>query len=253
MDTYHMIAAELLKLRRRSLVTWTGVLTLGASVAFVAFNAIRHLADPTHYGPAGGATNLQHAVLVLRYLGTVAAVLVGTTAGGQDQASGVFRDLVATGTSRRTLFLVRLPAALAFYLVWFLPAYAVAAVASIGLAGPLPAPHGWLVVQFGLGVGVSTIVDVVLAVGLAATLGSRTVATGILLGWELAFSRLLEHVNSFGSVRQLLTTSAVDRIFPALGEPRVVPMTALAAGLVLSGWAVLIIITGTWRTATRDA
>lgn len=253
MDTCHMVGAELLKLRRRSLLAWTGVLTVGASVAFVGLNAVRHRVDPTHYGPAGGATNLQHAAMVLRYLGTVAAVLVGTTAGGQDQATGMFRDLVTTGTSRTTLFLVRLPAALAFYLVWFLPAYAVAAAASIGLAGALPTPPAWMVLQYGLGLVASTTVDVVLAVGLAATLGSRTVATGILLGWELAFSRLLEHVNSFGSLRQLLTTSAIDRIFPALGEPRVVPMTALTAGLVLTGWAVLIITTGTWRTATRDA
>src|SRR5262245_65890250 len=96
MDTIRMINAELLKLGRRSLIAWTGALTVGGSILFLAVNVWRHHSDPGHFGPAGGVVNLSHAMQILAYLSTVAAVLVGTTAGGQDQASGVLRDLVST-------------------------------------------------------------------------------------------------------------------------------------------------------------
>ena len=248
-----MINAELLKLRRRSLIAWTGALTLGGSSLFLAVNVWRHHSDPGHFGPAGGMVNLSHAMQILAYLSTVAAVLVGTTAGGQDQASGVLRDLVSTGTARPKLFAVRVPAALMFYLVWFIPAFAVPVVASRVLASGLPAPTGGMLIQYGLGVGLSTTLDVVLAVGLSALLGSRSVAIGVLLGWELAFSRLLEHMSSLGAVRQLLASSAIDRILPAMGAPRVVPMSVLVAALVLIGWAVVVAAAGAWKTVTRDA
>lgn len=249
-----MINAELLKLRRRSLIAWTGALTLGGSCAFLAVNMWRHHSDPGHFGPAGGVDNLSHAMQILAYLSTVAAVLVGTTAGGQDHSSGVLRDLASTGTSRLRLFAVRLPAALAFYLVWFIPAFAVPAIASRALTGRLPVPRSGMLIQYGLGVGLSTTLDVVLAVGLTALLGSRSVAIGVLLGWELAFSRLLEHMSSLGAMRQLLASSAVDRFLPAMGgAPRTVSMSALTAALVLVGWAVVVAAAGAWKTVTRDA
>jgi ABC-type transport system involved in multi-copper enzyme maturation permease subunit len=248
-----MVGAELLKLRRRSLIAWTGALTLGSSIGFAAVNTVRHHLDPVHYGPAGGVTNLTHAMQILAYLGTVAAVLLGTTAGGQDRASGVFRDLATTGRPRLTLFMVRLPAALSIYLFWFLPAYAVAAGTSVALSGPLPAPSAAMLLQDGLGVGLSTVLDVILAVGLAAALGSRSIAIGVLLGWELAISRLLEHMTSFGAARQLLPSSAIDRILPDMGQPRTVPMAMLTAAFVLLGWAAAMTVVGAWKTAVTDA
>jgi hypothetical protein len=253
MDIFRMIGAELLKLRRRSLIAWTAALTVGVSVALVGYDAFRHHTDPARYGPAGGVANLGHAMQLLAYLGTVAAVLIGTTAGGQDQASGVFRDLVTTGRPRITLFAVRVPAAVLFYLAGFLPAFAVSAAASVALAGPLPAPPSRMLVEYALGVGLSTTLDVVLAVGLTAAVGSRSVAIGVLLGWELALTRLLEHMTTFGAARQLLSSAAIDRILPAMDQPRVVPMTLWSAALVLLGWAIAVTTAGAWRTATRDA
>jgi ABC-type transport system involved in multi-copper enzyme maturation permease subunit len=253
MDTLRMINAELLKLRRRSLILWTAALTVGVSIALVTYDALRHHIDPARYGPAGGITNLGHAMQLLAYLGTVAAVLVGTTAGGQDQASGVLRDLISTGRPRWVLFGVRVPAAIVFYLAAFLPAFLVSAVASVALAGPLPAPPARMLVEYGLGIALSGTLDVVLGVGLAALVGSRSVAIGVLLGWELALTRLLEHMTTFGAARQLLASSAVDRILPGMGAPHVVPMSLPAAGAALVGWALLAFAAGAWRTTTRDA
>lgn len=253
MDTIRMVGAELLKLRRRSLFAWTGVLTLGPSVGFAGLNVVRHRLDPAHFGAAGGVTNLAHAVQLLAYFGTVAAVVLGATAGGQDRASGVFRDLATTGRPRLVLFAVRLPAAIAFYLAWFLPAYAVTAIVSVALAGHGPVPHADFLLRYGLGVGLSTTLDVVLALGLAATLDSRSIAIGVLLGWELAITRLLEHTPSLGAARQVLPSSAIDRILPDMGQPRTVPMAALTAATVLLGWALAVTVAGAWKTAASDA
>jgi ABC-2 type transport system permease protein len=250
-----MIRAELVKLRRRPLIAWTAALTLGISVAFVVFNTWRHHSDPAHYGPAGGLANLAHGVQTLGFLGTVAAVLVGATAGGQDVGSGVFRDLVTTGTSRLRLFAVRVPAALAFYLAWFLPALAVILLSSRVLAGRQPVPSGGMLWQYGLGVGASTSLDVILSLGLATLLGSRSLAIGLVLGFELAFSRVLEHMTSLGGLRQLLPTSAIDRILPTMGEPqgRAVAMGLSTAVIVLVAWAAAAVAAGAWRTASQDA
>lgn len=249
-----LIRADMLKLwRRRSLMAWTAVLTLGTTAAFDGFDLISHAADPVRYGAAGGLPNLNHAMLLLTYLGTVAAVLVGTTAGGQDVATGVFRDLASTGTSRVALFAARLPAALAVYLAWFVPAFAVAAATAMLAAAPGGAPPVGVLVQYGAGVGLSTVLDVTLAVGLAAALSSRSITIGILLVWELALSRLAEHVSALGAVRQLMPAAAIDRILPALGQPRLVPMPVTAAVAVLVAWSALAAVAGAFVTLKRDA
>jgi hypothetical protein len=44
-------------------------------------------------------------------LGSIAAILIGSTAGAGDVASGFFRTLVVTGRSRAALFAARIPSA----------------------------------------------------------------------------------------------------------------------------------------------
>ncbi len=58
-----MIAADVLKLRKRRSVTgWALVLTVGVSLVFYAYLVIAHATGPLHYGPAGG---LRHSPSVL--------------------------------------------------------------------------------------------------------------------------------------------------------------------------------------------
>ena len=130
-----MIQADLLKLhRRRALMAWSGLLFVGAQLLFYGLGRVRHASDPAHYGPAGGAHGLANAMMLVSYLGGVAAVMIGTAAGGGDAAAGVFRDLVSTGRSRLALFAVRLPAALLVVLAFAIPAVAVATVGAVVLA-----------------------------------------------------------------------------------------------------------------------
>ncbi len=108
-----LISAEILKLRkRRGLMIACGLMTVGLIVVVNVVLVVLHAVNPDHHGPAGGFENLGGAAGALSLLGSVAAVLIGATAGAGDLNAGVFRELVVTGRSRLTLFLVRIRAAL---------------------------------------------------------------------------------------------------------------------------------------------
>ncbi len=249
-----MIRADLLKLRRRRpLMAWSAILFVGAQLVFYGFAAIRHAADPAHFGPAGGTRGLANAIMLVSYLGGVAAVMIGTAAGGGDAAAGVLRDLVSSGRSRLALFAVRLPAALLAVLAFTIPAVGAAAAGAVVLAGPGTAPTAGALAWSGLAVTVSIAVTTLLAVGLSSLLSSRSIAIGLLLCWNLALARLLEHATSLGQVRELLPNAAADRLVPtAVGGAYLVSMSVATAVAVLAGWVAAACAAGAWRTARRD-
>ena len=78
-------------------MAWSAILFVGAPLLFYGLGAVRHAADPAHYPPAGGTHGLANAIMLISYLGGVAAVLIGTAAGGGDAAAGVLRDLFGYG------------------------------------------------------------------------------------------------------------------------------------------------------------
>ena len=107
-----LVGAEVLKLvRRRGLMAWTLLLTVGVITVVEIVLIVLHAVNAAHHGPAGGPSNFRGAAESLALLGTLTAVLIGATAGSQDVGNGVFRDLVVTGRKRATLFNVRLPGA----------------------------------------------------------------------------------------------------------------------------------------------
>ena len=126
-----------------------------------------HVANPAKYGPAGGTSNFQHALLLIGQLaGMVAAVLIGTSAATEDLSSGVFRELVATGRPRTQLFLARIPGGLALLLPLVALAYALCAVLTASLAGGNPTPSLTDFVEAGLWAGrAAGVLDVGLALG----------------------------------------------------------------------------------------
>jgi hypothetical protein len=250
-----MMAAELLKLRkRRGLMIWSAVLFAAPPAAALGIGGIRHAADPRHYAPAGGMIGLSHAMMLVLYMGGVAAVMIGTAAGGGDAAAGVFRDLVSTGRSRLALFAVRLPAALAVSLLLCEAAFAVGAAGSVLLAGPGQAPAASVLLSTDVALAAAVAVTAVLAVGLSSLLTSRSLAIGLLLCWNLAASRVLEHATSFGALRVLLPGAAVERLtpLPVIGQ-WLVPMSVGTACAVLLAWVVVFSVAGAWRTIRRDA
>ena len=254
-----LVAADLLKLRRnRSLAAVTGVLTVGAVAVTVAIMELLHVANPTAHGPAGGTTNLGHISFLIALLGTAAAAIVGSRVGAGDKDAGVYRDLVVTGRSRVSLYLSRIPAGAAFLLPFLASAYAVAAVSAVVFAGSKPVPDTRLLVLTGLWTLVEVAVFYLLSVAVAALLGSRSYAIGVVLAFRLAVAPLVTSISALGVARELMPTAALQALTPAgLGNAArqgpAVGMSVAAIAAVLVVWAAAALVLAGWRDVTRDA
>ena len=249
-----MVGAEILKLRRnRAILGFAFVLSVVIIVFYFGYNAIEHASNPAMNGPAGGILRFRRAVRVLGlYFGGLTAVLIGTEAGSADLASGVFRDLVATGRSRLSLFLVRAPAAIIVTLVFNAVGFLITLAATFVFAGSTPTPDVSLILQSAGWIVLSNVVLAALAVGVGSLTGSRAVALTALIGWQLLATQLLLNVVSLGSARDGLLTPAVSQLAPFdLGIG--VTMATGVAIAVLVGWLLIPAAAGAWRTQTRDA
>ncbi len=77
-----LIAAEVLKLRRRrGLMAWSVILTVGSVLVTEIVLIVLHAVNPAHHGPAGGRTNLEAYAFLLAQLGAVTAILIGVGRG----------------------------------------------------------------------------------------------------------------------------------------------------------------------------
>lgn len=250
-----MISAEFLKLRRRrALFWWSLVLTSGIVVAAYTTMLILHGAHPEIHGPAGGVDNYGRVVAALIAFGGVASIMIGATAGGGDVTAGVFRDLAATGRSRASLFLVRLPGALMLQLPLVLTAFALATAGCFAFASGQPTPDAGLIARFAVWLLAGTVLDLILALGLSSLISSRATTVGILLAWEAIAVHLLASMSFLGGVRDLLNSTALDQLQPPGVERGILLTMPLGAAIaVLAGWAAAAIGLGVWRTSTIDA
>jgi hypothetical protein len=249
-----MIRADLLRLRKhRGLFWWSIVLTSGAVAALYAIMLGFHLNDPAHHGPAGGIENLSRGLWVLSMVGGVGAAIVGATAGTADTSSGVFRDLVVTGRSRIGLFAARTAGAILFWVPLAVAAYATMMALTFALAAGTATPGVATIAKDGAWVLAVTTVILLVGLGVSAAIGSRGIAIGVLLGWQLAVSQVLENVHVLGVTREALLTAAAARLQPFSGEAVLVPMSAAAAVAAMVGWTLVPLLAGAWRTRTRDA
>jgi ABC-type transport system involved in multi-copper enzyme maturation permease subunit len=252
-----MATAELLRLRKnRALVAWMVLMTTGAVAALYVIGQAFHWSDPAHNGPAGGADNLRHGLLVISFVGSVAASILGSTVGTSDLSSGVLRDLIVTGKSRSALFASRVPGMLLFWVPLVALAYVVAVAFDFAFAGNLATPGATALVKDGLWVLLVTCIALAASMGVASLIGSRGISIGVLLGWQLAVTPLILNISVLGVTRELLLTAATDRVRPFSGDGGsggALHVSLAAAILVLVGWVVVPLIAGGWRTATRDA
>jgi len=249
-----MFTAEVLKLRRRRpLMAFAGVLSLGVVVIFMGYLQIRHATNPAKYIPTGGIDGYRHLLRALgQYFGVLAAILIGTEAGTADLSSGVFRDLVSTGRSRLALFTVRVPAAIAVTLTFSAAAYALGLVGTFAFAGTSPTPSLSTVLEGAGWIALSNSLLAALAVGVGSLTASRSVTLTALIGWQLVATEILLNIKPLGSVRDGLITPALGQLAPVHYYSGVT-MASGTAVAVLAGWALLPTLTGAWRTRTRDA
>jgi hypothetical protein len=247
-----LLSAEILKLRRRrGLVAWAAVLTVGSVVVAYAVLLALHASTPATHGPAGGTHNLEDLLWVLLSLGGVAAALLGTTAGSQDVSAGVFRDLVVTGRSRRRLFRVRFPGALAVYLPMLAGGFALAVAGAYAFAGGTPTPTLHDVVHDGIAVGSLDVVTLAVAVGLGAIVPAR-IATGVLIGWNAILAGLLASASFLGAAREAVDVGAAAHVAPEVFRSSV-PMATGTAVVVLAAWVGISLRAGEWWPRRIDA
>jgi ABC-2 family transporter protein len=251
-----LVSAEFLKLRkRRGLVLSALALTILPMLIAYTVLLIMHAANPARHGPAGGLENLSGSMEMLTQLSAVAAILIGATLGAGDLGSGVFRELVVTGRSRLALFAARVPAGLGLVLPIVGAGFAVTATASTVFAGSRDAPSATLLLESAAWLGLVIALSLVLALGVASTVGSRGTTIGIVLGWQIVATPVLLQIRALGSLREGLLGAATQRLEPAaLFEGRTtVPMSLAAAALVIVAWTIVPLAAGAWRTCTRDA
>jgi ABC-type transport system involved in multi-copper enzyme maturation permease subunit len=250
-----LVGSEFLKLRKkRSLLAWSGLLTVGGVLVVFVWSAIDHASNPAH-SPAGGLAGFRNMLdTVGVFIAPLAAVLIGAEAGAGDLASGVFRDLVVTGRSRRALFAVRAPGALMVTLPLVALAYGLGVVGTFALAGGTSTPDATTVLE-GLGwVLLTNGLVCVIAVGLASLTGSRPATITALIGFQLVASPLLLQTASLGGVRTALLESSVLHLAPVtINQRMLVPESLGVALLVMGLWAAGSLALGAWRTNRVDA
>jgi len=179
-------------------------------------------------------------------------VLIGSEAGTADMASGVFRDLVATGRSRLSLFFVRAPAAIIVTAVFNGLALLITITATFLFAGGQPTPDLSLILQSAGWILLSNAVLAAFAVGLGSLTGSRAVTLTAVIGWQTVATQLLLNITSLGDARDGLLTAALTQIAPFDFGTGVTMATGVAVAVV-AAWLVIPAALGAWRTCTRDA
>jgi ABC-type transport system involved in multi-copper enzyme maturation permease subunit len=253
-----LVNAEFLKLRRRrGLLAFALLLTVGAVLVQYVALVILHANNPARYGPAGGVDNLYTTLSVLVTFAPVAGVLIGAAAGAGDLEAGLFRELVVTGRSRLALFAARVPGGLALLVPIVAVAWALGVTASFAFAGGLATPGlaavlgggGWLLLAATLGY--------LVALGLASLWGSRAMTVGVMLAWLFPVSHILLAIDQLRGWRRVILDPALYRISPSSLVPAKahppVSISLEAALLVIALWGLVPLAAGAWRTRTRDA
>ncbi len=248
-----LVGAEILKLvRRRGLMAWSLILTVGCVLVAEVVLVILHTVNAAHHGPAGGLENFKGVIFLLAGVGTVAAIIIGATAGTQDVANGVFRDLVVTGRKRSTLFNVRGPGALAVFLPMLALGFALALVVAFAFAGDLPTPSASLIAKYGEYSLATTCVNILIAIGLAAFASSRVVV-GVLIAWNAIVSHILISIGVLGGSRKLIDVAAAEHFLPRDNNDMTVVMSTATALVVLLVWVAIFLGAGRWWTNRVDA
>lgn len=247
------IAAEILKLgKRRALMIWSSLLTVGSVVLVYVILLSLHAANATKHGPAGGEDKLRHIMFLLSGLGSVAAIIIGATAGSQDVSAGVFRDLVVTGRPRASLFSVRFPGALAVYLPMLAAGFGLAVLGSYAFAGGNPTASAGTIGHWALYVGLDGIVEVALAVGLAAFVSSRIVV-GVLIAWNAIVTQILISIGSLGGFRKAIDVAAIQHFAPHGAIDDKLTFSSGLALLVIALWVGIALGAGRRWTQRVDA
>lgn len=191
------------------------------------------------------------------FVGSIAAVVLGATAGSIDHQRGVLRDLVVAGLPRWRIVLGRLLAAIAWLVVALAGSFA-AVLALSALLAPLDVGIDWDEVRRQtLQAAPSLAYTVPFAAGVALLIGSRGPAIAVFFVVALVIDNVLTvipevgdwwtHVSLNQADQQVRTAILADS---GLGPSSDRPLWG--AVLVLAAWAVLPLVAGIVRLGRRD-
>jgi hypothetical protein len=104
----------------------------------------------------------------------------------------------------------------------------------------------------------TTSFDFALALGVASVIGSRAIATVVVIAWRNVLAPVLLAISFLGAAREGLPNAALERLLPGpvahfLRQGHGLEMSASAAAATLVVWTVVALAAGSWRTQTRDA
>jgi hypothetical protein len=253
-----LVGAEFLKLYRR-----TGIVLIALGLTVVPALIMLAVTGGGDF-QTGGMRSYADQIGVVAMLTVVCGVLVGATVGTADIASGVFRDLVVTGRSRLDLYAARVPAGLTLVLLAAAAGFSILVATAFLSAGSVPAmpfelgtvaPTTDVLIDSALWLALVGSVSFGLAFGAAAVIGSSGSSIAILLGLWLVVTPLLQSFDPDGWLFDVLVFAGLDRMLPAgLEAGEEVEQMSLITGIaVLVAWTVVPLLSGAWRTMTRDA
>lgn len=130
-----------------------------------------------------------------------------------------------------------------------------AATASVTLTDHAhPAPAATLIGQYAGWLTLSTALSTTIALGIAALLGSQTIAIAALLAWQLIITPSLVPVGSLGASRDIILGSALDSLHPGPfpAKPPVAMSTAIAVAII-AAWTLVPLWLGARAIRHRDA
>ena len=203
--------------QRTGLMVATVALTVGLVVVVLGTRLLGHAIDPKSFSPAGSQSVFSDLSSVMAELGFIVAVALGATAGTSDLTEGMFRHLVITGRSRTALYLARLPAglsilvplvAVAFTMLCLVTAYRSAGPSALTATGTI---------RVGLWLELDIAIGFVVAVGLGALMGQRTLPIILLVILEVIVTPIVTgHViPSFINGQRLVVGVAMAQLRPA--------------------------------------
>ncbi len=68
-------------------MAWSVILTVGSVLVTEIILVVLHAVNPAHHGPPAEPRTSRRVIFLLAGLGTVAAIIIGATAGTQDVAT----------------------------------------------------------------------------------------------------------------------------------------------------------------------
>jgi ABC-type transport system involved in multi-copper enzyme maturation permease subunit len=255
-----MSRADLVLYRRMRGIFW-GLLVVG--MVILPTLMILGLAIPAHAGMFPDqfvAENLEATKLfssgfsVAAAIGSIAAVVLGATAGSVDHQRGVLRDLVLTGRPRWRIVVGRLLGAFAWLVGALLVAFAIS-LAGGALLSPLePALDMEEVTRFALQVLPGIALSIPLAAGVALLIGSRGPAIAVYFVVALVIDNVLSVIPKLGEWwREVSLTQSNERLGSWIADtPSFSEQELWQAVVVLAGWAIIPFVAGVVRLTRRD-